>query len=104
MQVMLLLGHPPNLKLFSMLIEMLVQMLTCMLGVSIVSMWFAKWYSKRCIKQSMVLVKEQLDEFQSIANTYTENGTPTELQVMIESLEGVMEELQFIQDNNLKPN
>eukprot|EP01046_Picozoa_sp_COSAG06_P087110 COSAG06_NODE_33639_length_486_cov_12.173127_2_plen_55_part_00 len=50
----------------------------------------------------MVLVKEQLDEFQSIANTYTENGTPSELQFMIESLEGVMEELQFIQDNNQK--
>ena len=81
---------------------MLVQMLTCMLGVSIASMWFAKWYSQRCIKQSMALVKEQLDEFQSIANTYTKNGTPTELQLMIESLEGVMEELQYLQDNNQK--
>ena len=80
----------------------ILKLLAAMFGFSSFSIWFAQWYSRRCVKQSMALVKEQLDEFQSIANTYTENGTPSELQFMIESLEGVMEELQFIQDNNQK--
>jgi hypothetical protein len=41
-----------------------------------------------------------LYDFQSIANTYTENGTAEELQKVIEDLEEVMDELQMLEDNN----
>ena len=71
-----------------------------LVSVSSLSVLFVNWYSRRCIKQSMELVQSKLDEFESIAKTYTEHGTPIELQSVIENLEGVMEELQYLQDNN----
>ena len=71
-----------------------------LVSVSTLSVWFINWYSQRCIKDSLVLVQSKLDEFESIAKTYTEGGTPFELQSVIENLEGVMEELQYLQDNN----
>ena len=71
-----------------------------LVSVSSLSVLFVNWYSRRCIKDSLVLVQSKLDEFESIAKTYTEHGTPIELQSVIENLEGVMEELQYLQDNN----
>ena len=67
---------------------------------SLVAVKFTDWYSKRCVKNSMAIVQSKLREFETIANTYTENGTPDELQAMIESLEGMMDELQMLEDNN----
>ena len=67
---------------------------------SLVAVKFTDWYSKRCVAQSMAIVQSKLREFETIANTYTENGTPDELQAMIESLEGMMDELQMLEDNN----
>ena len=67
---------------------------------SLVAVKFTDWYSKRCVKNSMAIVQAKLREFETIANTYTENGTPDELQAMIESLEEMMDELQMLEDNN----
>ena len=43
---------------------------------SILAVKFTDWYSKRCVAQSMAIVQAKLQEFETIANTYTENGTP----------------------------
>ena len=67
---------------------------------SILAVKFTDWYSKRCVKNSMAIVQAKLREFEAIANTYTENGTPDELQAMIEGLEEMMDELQMLEDNN----
>jgi hypothetical protein len=79
-----------------------VSSLAALGGTSLLASWYVSWYSKRCINHSMNLVQTKLHEFESIAKAYTSNGTPSELKEMIESLEFVMDELQFIQDNNLK--
>ena len=71
---------------------MLTQVLTpfaALITGSILAVKFTDWYSKRCVAQSMAIVQAKLREFETIANTYTENGTPDELQAMIESLEGI---------------
>ena len=59
-----------------------------------------RWYAKRRAQQSVQIVQGKLREFETIANTYTKNGTPQELQKLMEQLEEVMDELQFIDDNN----
>jgi len=69
---------------------------------SILAVKFTDWYSKRCVKNSMAIVQAKLREFEAIANTYTENGTPDELQAMIGNLEEMMDELQMFEDNNAK--
>ena len=62
--------------------------------------YLTKWYAKRRAQQSVQIVQGKLREFETIANTYTKNGTPRELQKLMEQLEEVMDELQFIDDNN----
>ena len=62
--------------------------------------YLTKWYAKRRAQQSKEIVHGKLREFETIANTYTKNGTPRELQKLMEQLEEVMDELQFIDDNN----
>ena len=57
-------------------------------------------YARRRAKQSMRIVQEKLREFETIANTYTKNGTPKELRKLMGELEEIMDELQFIDDNN----
>ncbi len=82
---------------------MLTLMLTIFIALttgSILAVKFTDWYSKRCVKNSMAIVQAKLREFETIADTYTENGTPDELQAMIESLEEMMDELQMLEDNN----
>ena len=59
-----------------------------------------RWYAKRRAQQSVQIVQGKLREFETIANTYTKNGTPQELQKLMDQLEEVMDELQFIDDNN----
>ena len=60
-----------------------------------------RWYTGRRVKQSMEIVQSKLREFETIADTYTKNGTPDELQDLMENLEEMMDELQFIDDNNV---
>ena len=67
---------------------------------SILAVKFTDWYSKRCVMQSMAIVQAKLREYETIANTYTKGGTPEELRTMIEGLEGMMDELQMLEDNN----
>ena len=84
---------------------MLTLTLTLFIGLttgSVVAVKFANWYSKRCVKNSMAIVQAKLREFETIANAYTENGTPDELQAMIGNLEEMMDELQMFEDNNAK--
>lgn len=64
-----------------------------------VAKW-TQWYSKRCAEQAKLKLCETLEHFQAIANTYTENGTPEELQRLIEDLEGLMEELNELSHNS----
>ena len=58
-----------------------------------------RWYAKRRTQQSMDIVQRKLREFETIAGTYTKNGTPQELRKLMGELEEVMDELQFIDDN-----
>ena len=58
------------------------------------------WYARRCVQQSKDIVESKLREFQTIAQQYTKNGTASELQDVIESLEEIMDELQMLEDNN----
>jgi hypothetical protein len=51
-------------------------------------------YAQKKVNESLRITLEQ---YHSIANSYTENGTPDELQAMIENLEEVMEELKFLE-------
>ena len=57
------------------------------------------WYAKRQVEHSKRTVTIKLKQFQDVANTYTEHGTPEELQNMIEQLEEVMEEIKFLEQN-----
>ena len=82
-----------------MWLQVLTPFAALMLG-SFLSVRFTGWYSKRCVKQSMEIVQSKLREFETIASTYTKNGTPAELQEMIEGLEEMMDELQMLEDNN----
>ena len=56
--------------------------------------WLTKVYAQKKVNESLQITLEQ---YRSIANSYTENGTPDELQVMIEDLEEVMEELKSLE-------
>ena len=56
--------------------------------------WLTKVYAQQKVNESLRITLEQ---YRSIANSYTENGTPYELQAMIENLEEVMEELKFLE-------
>ena len=58
-------------------------------------------YARRRAKQSMDIVQRKLREFETIAGTYTKNGTPQELRKLMGELEEIMDELQFIDDNNV---
>ena len=60
-----------------------------------------RWYAKRRTTQSMRIVQEKLREFETIADMYTKNGTPQELRKLMGELEEIMDELQFIDDNNV---
>ena len=59
-----------------------------------------RWYAKRRVKQSMEIVQRKLREFETIAGMYTKDGTPQELAKVMGQLEEIMDELQFIDDNN----
>ena len=48
----------------------------------------------------MDIVQRKLREFETIADMYTKNGTPQELRKLMGELEEIMDELQFIDDNN----
>ena len=61
---------------------------------------FTTWYSQRCCDEAYAITSERLAHYQDIANTYTTDGTPEALQKVIEELEGLMDELQYIQENN----
>ena len=50
--------------------------------------------------QAKAIVEVKLREFETIANTYTKNGTASELQDLIEDLEEIMDDLQMLEDNN----
>jgi len=63
------------------------------MSIPILTKWFAEYHVNRTRKLL-------LEQFQSIANSYTENGTPAELAQMIEDLEEVMEELKFLEKND----
>jgi ABC-type transport system involved in cytochrome bd biosynthesis fused ATPase/permease subunit len=83
----------------------MMQMVIALAAVVIVPVGVAKWtqwYSKRCADQAKSKLCETLEHFQAIANTYTENGTPEELQRLIEDLEELMEELNEPSHNSDK--
>jgi hypothetical protein len=85
---------------FYVIIYMWIQVLIAVLTMPIVAVAFTDWYSKRCVTQAKEIVRGKLREYESIANTYTENGTPGELQALMEQLEEMMDELQMLEDNN----
>ena len=60
-----------------------------------------RWYAKRRTQQSVEIVQRKLREFETIADMYTKNGTPQELKKLMGELEEIMDELQFIDDNNV---
>ena len=78
---------------------MYAQIAIVVLIIPVATVKMTQWYAKRCAENSKKIVNEKLLHFQSIANTYTDNGTPKELQKMIEDLEEVMEELKFLDQN-----
>ena len=59
-----------------------------------------RWYAKRRTTQSMRIVQDKLREFETIAGMYTKDGTPQELAKVMGDLEEIMDELQFIDENN----
>ena len=73
--------------------QVLTSLIVLFVTGSLVEVKFADWYSKRCVKNSMAIVQAKLREFETIANAYTENGTPDELQAMIGNLEEMMDEV-----------
>ena len=75
-------------------------LISAILAVSITP-FATRWYAKRRTTQSMRIVQEKLREFETIAGTYTKNGTPQELKKLMGELEEIMDELQFIDDNNV---
>ena len=68
----------------------------------VVAARFTDWYSKRCLDQAKAIVdfEAKLRDFETIANTYTKNGTASELQALIEDLEEIMDDLQMLEDSN----
>ena len=60
---------------------------------------WAQWYTRRCVERSKNKVNERLEHFQAIANTYTKEGTPEELQRIITELHGLLRELEFLERN-----
>ena len=56
--------------------------------------WLTKVYAQQRVIWALKLT---LERYRSIANSYTENGTPEELQRMIQNLEEVMEELKILE-------
>ena len=81
---------------------MWIQVLIAVLAMPIVAVAFTDWYSKRCFKQSKEIVEGKLREYETIAQQYTKNGTPEELQAFMGQLEEMMDELQMLEDNNAK--
>ena len=81
---------------------MWIQVLIAVLTMPIVAVKFTDWYSKRCVKQSMEIVQGKLREYETIAQQYTKNGTPEELQALMGQLEEMMDELQMLEDNNTR--
>ena len=59
-----------------------------------------RWYAKRRTQQSVEIVQRKLREFETIADMYTKDGTPQELAKVMGDLEEIMDELQFIDENN----
>ena len=59
-----------------------------------------RWYAKRRTTQSMRIVQDKLREFETIAGMYSKDGTPQELAKVMGDLEEIMDELQFIDENN----
>ena len=78
-------------------------LISAILAVSITP-FATRWYAKRRTTQSMRIVQEKLREFETIADMYTKNGTPQELRKLMGELEEIMDELQFIDDNNANNN
>ena len=74
-------------------------LISAILAVSITP-FATRWYAKRRTTQSMRIVQEKLREFETIANMYTKGGTPQELKKLMGELEELLDELQFIGDNN----
>ena len=67
----------------------------------VVAARFTDWYSKRCLDPAKaIIVEAKLRDFETIANTYTKNGTASELQALIEDLEEIMDDLQMLEDSN----
>ena len=81
---------------------MWIQVLIAVLAMPIVAVKFTDWYSKRCFKQSKEIVELKLREYETIAQQYTKNGTPDELQAFMGQLEEMMDELQILEDNNTR--
>ena len=67
--------------------------------------YLTKWFAEAQMERTLKLVdqevasaeRQELTQFQAIANTYTTNGTAKELQEAMEKLEEVMEELQMLE-------
>ena len=74
-------------------------LIAAILSISITP-YLTKWYAKRRTQQSMAIVQRKLREFESIAGMYTKGGTPQELKKLMGELEELLDELQFIGDNN----
>ena len=70
-------------------------LLAIIIGLSLLASipYLTKRYALKKVDDSL---KITLRQFQDIASSYTDHGTPEELQMMIEGLEEVMEELKFL--------
>ena len=77
-----------------------VSVLITVLVMPVVAVRLTDWYAKRCVDQAKAIVEVKLREFETIATTYTKNGTASELQDLIEDLEEIMDDLQMLEDNN----
>ena len=75
-------------------------LISAILAVSLTP-FATRWYAKRRTQQSVDIVQRKLREFETIADMYTKNGTPQELKTLMGELEEIMDELQFIDDNNV---
>ena len=56
------------------------------------------WYAHYELQKSKQIACTKLAAFQRVADTYTKNGTPSELKHLICELEGIMDELQVLVD------
>jgi hypothetical protein len=61
-------------------------------------------YAQYELRRSKAIACSRLDEFQKIANTYTQGGTPVELKRLMGELQGIMDELQFLENATADPN